>query len=258
MKRLVMLLLLTPLLAGCGGEAGITATNTPVTVATNTPAEVSAEDTPTVASGGVPGASADLLEVVNYTVTRPVPGSAVILGMVSNKSSSPIAGISVQADIQDASGSTVATGQDQLLAQVALPPGVQAPFMIAISQEVPTDAEVIFQATAQVYDPETMLAIGTPYTDLELKDATLAKGPGDVWQLIGKVSNTGSKTATNVLVLASVYDAAGNIMDVGLGVVPMALAPGADAPIEVTFLSTLGATEGPAKYEATVVGSEQP
>lgn len=262
MKRIVMLLLLTVLLmsvlAACGGESGVTATNTPVTVATNTtPAGVGADDTPTTTSG-VPGASADLLEVVDHTVTRPTAGSAVILGMARNKSSSAIAGINVEAQVQDAAGSTVATGQDQLLAQVALPPGAQAPFMIMLTQEVPADADVTFEATAQVYDPETMLAIGTPYTDLELKNATLSKGAGDVWQLTGQVSNTGTKTATNVLVLASAYDAAGNMTDVGLGVVPLALPPGADAPIEVTFLSTAGAAQGPAKYEVTVVGSEQP
>ena len=258
MKRLVMLLLLAVVLAGCGGEGGTTATNTPVTAATNTPAGVGAQDSPTATSADVPGASADLLEVVDHEVTRPFPGSAVILGMLSNKSSSTVAGISVQAEVQDAAGNTVATGQEQWLAQVALPPGVQVPFMIMLTQDVPTDAKVNFEATAQVYDPETMLAIGTPYTDLELKDATLGKGTGDAWQLTGKVSNTGTKTATNVLVLASTYDAAGNMTDAGLGVLPLALPPGADADFEITFLSTAGATEGPASYEATIVGSEQP
>ncbi|HEX8600896.1 MAG TPA: hypothetical protein VF952_20540 [Chloroflexia bacterium] len=39
---------------------------------------------------------------------------------------------------------------------------------------------------------------------------------------------------------------------------PLALPPAADAPFEVTFLTTAGATAGPASYEADIVGSEQP
>lgn len=262
MKRFVMLLLMMVLLVGCGGAA---ATSTPVTVATDateTPADAGAPSEPTseptaTEAAVVPGASADLVEVVSHTVTRPAEGSAVILGIVRNKSSSPIAGITVQAQVQDAGGATVASGQDQLLAQAALRPGVQAPFMIMISQEVPADAKVSFEAAAQVYDPQTMLSIGTPYADLELEGDTLTKTDGGTWDLTGRIKNTGTKTA-RVYVLAAAYDAAGNMSEVGLGVVPLAMAPGTDSPITVSFLGAAGGREDPVKYEVTILGSEQP
>jgi hypothetical protein len=246
-----------------------TATSRPLGRATATAAEPTVEatlpsDTPVLPDvtpvdtpeGTDPNATATAtasdfdIEFTDYTDAA---GGAVIVGIIHNKSSERLENVKVVAELLDANGNTVGTGDDILL-PLALMEGDQTlPFQVRIESPGEGAERIHVKVHADVFDP-TGLHVFTAAQGLSVEGDTLdtgATGP----HVTGQVRNGGQKAATLVEVVAVGYDADGKLVDTGSGFVTTDIAAGDTAPFDLLFLRPDVKID---TYHLAVIGQDKP
>jgi hypothetical protein len=189
------------------------------------------------------------VEVTQFDFYKNTINNTLIIGVVENKAATPAAGIDVAVSLLAESGATVAASQAFTKPNV-LKPGAKAGWVAHVDGS-PAFKEIKVQVQAQALGG---FAASSVTQDFRLEGVSVRPperfgGP----KVSGQVVNTGSRPATLVHIIASVFDASGKILEVKgtfskLDVVD----PGMSAPFEIDFPSAR-VKEIP-KYELFVEG----
>jgi len=181
--------------------------------------------------------SGPLVQLGNYTAYKLTATSVVVVGVISNTGTVPASNLNVSCDLLDVSGGVAATGRDQVLSFVTLDPGKQAGFYCYIGSPPATWAKVEAQVSATPYDPSGFHLYKPANASLTITADTLAKDTYVGWHVRGKLTNTATTPLQFAKVIATGYDANGNIVDVQSGFAGEGdLAPGAAAPFDAHLI----------------------
>ncbi len=166
------------------------------------------------------------VEVVSLRLYRSPVGSGWILGEVINRGEQPVENVSIGLGLQDrlsgASWSATAWVTPGIV-----PPGGKAPFgaLAAELPPLPVTGEETVSLTAFVAGGITVTDLGTRYVDLAVVDDSAELSENRVI-LQATVENTGAVSAEQVLLVATLYDAEGNVSGLGQVVAPDSLPAG--------------------------------
>ena len=149
--------------------------------------------------------------------------------------------VQVVATFYDANGKVWRASQAYTLLNV-LRPGQRSPFVLTAS-----GASQIASASFLV---RAIANVAAPRGDLAVLNSSAAV-QGDVLLISGQVRNDGAAAASNVQVVASLYDAGGQIVNAAAST-RAALAAGATAPFQVVFPAQW---QGYASYELQAQGN---
>ncbi|MGI8588816.1 MAG: FxLYD domain-containing protein [Chloroflexia bacterium] len=218
------------------------------TVATPVIASPTTASPPAVSAAGNP--SVKILDQTEYADSI---GIDHVIGVIQNTGTGPVDQIKVVASWNDASGATVATGDDNLLSLVILAPGQKAPFDVDLLAKAPVNAKLQMQTQAASYDPNGLILF-PPAQGLTVEGDKLGKGSFST-TVTGRVVNKGKLPATLVGILVIGYDAKGKVIDVADGSPELdPIAPGANSPFSVDLRRS---DVKVAKYELLVRGVEK-
>jgi hypothetical protein len=101
--------------------------------------------------------------------------------------------------------------------------------------------------------PASNYELQSGYLDLNVAQSSLTPGQreSEPTKIVGTVSNTGAKTATEVHVIAAIYDGSGKLLDVSDAYAALTDIPsGGASPFEISSHSSRGA----ARYDLVVTG----
>jgi hypothetical protein len=192
------------------------------------------------------------LEVGTYTSYPNTIGGLYIAGEVINKGNAPAWQIQIAISLLDVSGNVLAASSSNLADLDVAPVGGKFPFLALISKAPSAYKEVKIQVQGEPYSGSSIF---TPYLDLKVEGITGKKPQYGGYTLSGRITNTGSKTATLVKVVSTAYDQSGKVIDVGWTYSKLdQIQAGGNAPFELEFRNLKTA---PAKYEVYVQGTEK-
>ena len=188
------------------------------------------------------------VRVVDVAVYRTPAGSMWLLGEVVNEGEYPVASVQLQIDLHGASGD--ALGSVPAWAALPLvPAGAKAPFGVLVREGPAGDVEPAVAVTGG----EALGDVGSHYLDLAAMDVEATLDDGRV-SLDGTVANQGERTAGQIVVVATFYDAQGRVSGYAQQTLDEALAPGATAPFSFAVTPPGGQTTD---YELAVQGLHQ-
>jgi len=174
---------------------------------------------------GLIGTAVPLQVRVSQIQTYRTPGGAVwLLGEVVNEGQAPVDNVALDLTLPDAAGGQAATAVAWASAAV-IPPGGRAPFGVLLDE-----------APAEPGAPQVTVASGDTVVDLGSRSLDVAVGEtavttaGDRAQISGRVQNVGDTAVSRVTLVASLYDAQGNLSGFQQAVLPEALQPGETRP----------------------------
>lgn len=234
-----------------------TVENTPV-LPSDTP--ILPEDTPvpTDATPGAPTPDAAATAAasdfdLDFTDYSDASGADVVVGKVHNKGSDRLENVKVTAELLDANGNTVGTGDDIMLPLAIMEGDQTLPFQVRITSPGEGAERIHVQVHADVYDA-TGFHIFDPAQKLAVEGTTLGKGALGP-NITGRVRNDGSKAATLVNVIAAGYDADGKLVDTGTAYLTSDVEAGTTSPFELMFLRP---DVEITKFDIWVLGQEKP
>ncbi len=192
------------------------------------------------------------LEVGSFTNYQSSIGGLYIVGEILNKGNSPAWRVQVAISLIDSSGNVVGVGSVNLADMSVTPANGKYPFLVLISKAPNEWKEVKIQVQGEPY---TGSSIFPPYLDLKAESVTGKNQQFGGYTLSGKVTNTGSKTAELVKIVAVAYDENSKVVDVGWTYSTLdQIQSGGNAPFELDFRNLKAA---PSKYEVLVQGREK-
>ncbi len=185
--------------------------------------------TPYPTATPMPRAELDLIASNNY---EDIIGVVWAIGVLKNIGNAPAMNIQVVVNALDENEHIVATSSDFGTTGVVLAPGDIYPFKVLLDSAASTAKTIEYEWNWEPYNPSSFMAQRV-YYDLEIEEHSVqASRIGTT--IVGRVKNTGSEIARFVKVTAAVYDASGELVDVGDGYAKFEeLAPGQDSPFEI-------------------------
>ncbi len=163
-------------------------------------------------------------------------GGLWCFGLLQNNYAETVENLSAQFVLLEASGQEVASQVAYGLLDI-LPPGASMPLAAHFAPPVRTDASLNIQVLTAI----RLLPGDTRYLPVELENTLVSvDASGRTAELSGRVVLTGSGTATTLWILATAYDATGEVVGVRRWESPAALT--AQAPVAFDFsVFSLGA-----------------
>ncbi|MCA9970411.1 MAG: FxLYD domain-containing protein [Anaerolineales bacterium] len=143
--------------------------------------------------------------VTQVQAYRTPVGSLWLVGEVMNAGALPAENLQVEIGLRDAAGTAVGAAT-AWVAPPVLPPGAAAPFGVLVN-EPPAD---LAAPVVSVVAGQTVADLGSRYLNLAAEGGVTAGADGQL-QVQGEVVNEGGETAVGVLLVAALYDAAGQI-----------------------------------------------
>jgi hypothetical protein len=186
---------------------------------------------------------------IDFTDYDDASGGVVIVGTVHNKGSDKLENIEVSAELLDASGAVVGTGDDTLLPLATMEGDQTVPFQVTIASPGEGAERIHVSVHADVYDP-TGFHVFEPAEGLAVEGDTLEQGTLGP-HVTGQVKNNGTQAATLVHVIAAGYDSEGNLVDTGTAFVTSDIAAGETGTFDLLFLRPEVEIT---KYDLTVLG----
>jgi len=157
-------------------------------------------------------------------------GGLWCFALLQNGYSESLENLSAQFTLLDASGQELASQAAYAMLNT-LPPGQSMPLAVHFPPPVHTNVTVQVQVLTAI----RLLAGDTRYLPVVTENTLVSvEASGRTAQLTGRVILTGEGTANTLWVLATAYDAAGNVVGVRRWESPSALS--ADAPVSFDFL----------------------
>lgn len=158
----------------------------------------------------LPIASADLsrrnpLRIVSDRRYLTSYGSLFVVGEITNDGTTPVYGVELEATFFDAAGQVIDTVNDYARLEQTKP-GQRNPFRLTLFNQsgrvARHEVRVVNWRTTSPYNPQPL--------------TTLSQGTrnNDGLEIFGEVRNTSQQTLTSTLVVATLYDAKGNVVDV--------------------------------------------
>lgn len=185
-----------------------------------TGSEISGEPTPTPAS----------LPVVQARCWPEMDNGLWCFALVRNDYAETLENLSAQFTLLDSSGSELVSQVIYGLLDI-LPPGASMPLAAHFAPPAPADAGL----RAQVLTAIRLLPGDTRYLPVMLENTLVSvEASGRIAQVTGRVLLTGAGTANTLWVLATAYDASGNVIGVRRWDSPSTLM--ADVPVSFDFL----------------------
>jgi len=176
---------------------------------------------------GLIGTAVPIQVRVSQIQTYRTPGGAVwLLGEVVNEGAAPVDNVTLALELPDAAGGPPASATAWAGAAV-IPPGGRAPFGVLLAA---APAE-IGAPSVTVAGGDTVVDLGSRYLDLAVSE-TAVSTEGDRAQISGQVQNVGDAVAAVILV-ASLYDAQGNLAGFQKLTLPEPLPPGETRPFQI-------------------------
>lgn len=198
-------------------------------------------DSYTTTPSGQPSANAP---VDQFTVlsqrAHDAAGVLRLVGELRSDLASNAGLVQVVGTFYDANGRVWRASQTYTLLNV-LRPGQRSPFVLTAN-----GAGQIARSTLLV---RAFANVAAPRGDLAVLNSSAAV-QGDALVITGQVRNTGTTPASNVQVVASLYDAGGQIVEAGAST-SISLAAGATAPFQITIPANW---QGYASYDLQVQG----
>ena len=154
-------------------------------------------------------------------------GSLWLLGEVTNEGDAPVENIQVEIGLLAADGRTVGTASAWVATSIILP-GERGPFGVLVN-ESPGD---FAQPVVGVVGGQTTVELGTRYLDVVAADADISLNDDSV-TLSGAVRNDGVEIASQVQLIATFYDAQGNVTGFQQQVVAKQLGVGEARPFHL-------------------------
>jgi hypothetical protein len=189
---------------------------------------------------------------IDFTDYDDALGGVVIVGVVHNKGTERLENVKVVAELLDANGATVGTGDDTLLPLAIMEGDQTLPFQVTISSPGEGAERIHVKVNADVYD-SSGFHLFDPAQGLTIEGTALNSGVlGPT--VTGRVRNGGQKDATLVEVIAAGYDDSGQLVDTGFGFVTGEVAAGDASPFELTFMRP---DVQIAKYDLSVIAQEK-
>jgi len=155
---------------------------------------------------------------------RTAVGAVWLLGEVVNEGEAPVDNVTLALTLPDAAGGPGAAATAWASAAV-IPPGGRAPFGVLLPQ--PPAEPGAPQVT--VAGGDTVVDLGSRYLDLAVGETAVTTA-GDRAQISGQVQNVGDTAVSRVTLVASLYDAQGNLSGFQQMVLPEGLEPGETRP----------------------------
>ena len=163
-------------------------------------------------------------------------GSLWLLGEVTNEGETAVENIQVEIGLLAADGRIVGNATVWVATSVILP-GERGPFGVLIN-EPPAD---FAQPTVAIVGGQAVVALGTRTLDLTMRDTALMTEDDSV-ALSGTVVNSGETAAVQVTLIATFYDAQGNVTGFQQQVVAEQLGVGEERPFLLEAAPPGGAT----------------
>ena len=163
-------------------------------------------------------------------------GSLWLLGEVTNEGETAVENIQVEIGLLAADGRIVGNATAWVATSVILP-GERGPFGVLVN-EPPAD---FAQPTVAIVGGQAVVELGTRTLDLTVRDTALMTEDDSV-ALSGTVVNSGETAASQVTLIATFYDAQGNVTGYQQQVVAEQLAVGEERPFLLEAAPPGGAT----------------
>ncbi|MEZ4641365.1 MAG: FxLYD domain-containing protein [Chloroflexota bacterium] len=151
-------------------------------------------------------------------------GSLWLVGEVFNQSEFAAESVQVEISLLDEAGAVLATAVSWTAAPI-IPAQTRVPFGVLIAEPPVAFA----YPTVAVIGGATVTDWGTRYADLLVTETAVA-GDGDRVQISGQVTNRGTETATNLLLIATLYNAQEDVSGYAQLQLDTTLAPGENTP----------------------------
>lgn len=197
--------------------------------------------------GGPRGADAVGFSGVNFYESA--QGDLIIMGQVSNDADLPMSFVRVRALLYGPEDRLI-TEQDTFLASDLLEPGEFAPFIIRLADGTPPNTLRFDLAASASYENLADTSFYGPDNFEVLADADFSDD--EMLTIFGEVTNEGEETASLVKVIATVFDADGNVIGVANSLVEQQrLGSGETTRFELALFEIDGA---PANFLISVQG----
>jgi hypothetical protein len=190
-----------------------------------------------------PDVEEEALIVLQHTSYTDSSGNMHVVGQVYNNTEQNLAGVQVKGLFYDK--------DDQLLAEKVtfahaeiLPPSHRAPFALTLFDPAQTPETYALEVSGKETD-------NAPFQALELVQHALLNDDESIL-VLGEIRNANEQSASKVRVAATLYDAAGQIIDVAFTFLQReVLKPGASVPFEIHARAANGT---PNHYRVTAYG----
>ncbi|NPV09439.1 MAG: LysM peptidoglycan-binding domain-containing protein [Anaerolineae bacterium] len=184
------------------------------------------------------------VHVSSQADVRTQAGLAVVLGEVVNDSPQGVEEVTVQVELQDGSGSVLASITTAAMADV-IAGGGRAPFAVVIGEAPPYQ-----RAVARVIRALPEVPARLVHQALSVAESTGRAVYDRTFVVMGKVRNLGEETALDVFVVVTLYGRDGAV--IGAGREPLEpVPPGSRAVFQVSLVPIAWPVEN---YEVTVEG----
>jgi LysM repeat protein len=151
-------------------------------------------------------------------------GSLWLLGEVTNNGETPVENVQVEIGLLAADGRIVGNASAWVATSIILP-GERGPFGVLIN-EPPAD---FAQSTVAVVGGQAVVALGTRYLDVAVVESEMTVNDDRVL-LSGTIHNGGTDSASQVQLIATFYDAQGNVTGFQQQMVTESLGGGEERP----------------------------
>ncbi len=167
-------------------------------------------------------------------------GSLWLLGEVTNEGETAVENIQVEIGLLAADGRALGSVTAWVAASI-IPPGQRGPFGVLVN-EPPVDlAPRNFAPTVAVIGGQAVVELGNRTLDVSVRDVEL-EASGDSVSVSGTVVNSSATAVAQVQLIATFYDAQGNVTGFQQQVVAEELGVGAERPFLLEAAPPGGAT----------------
>jgi hypothetical protein len=173
-------------------------------------------------------------------------GDAVVVGLIKYTGNTTIGNVQIAVDLEDAHHDLLATQSADIVPSLVKPGGL-IPFSASFTN--PPQNYQYYNTTVQGDDAD-QATIDQYTSDFKVSDTSLVQGSDpSTPKLVGKVTNTGSVTAQDPLVIAAILDKDGHVLDVNSSYTTLSsLSPGQQSSFEMQFDNG----DGAAKFDIVV------
>lgn len=194
-----------------------------------------------------PTAEGPALEVLSHNEYTDLLGYMHIVGEVENTGSDTLTFVEVVASLYDAQGTLI--GAESTYASLSiLPPGQASPFHIISLGDASNVVTYKLQAQG---DTSSFMVFNTEFIEV-VSSSTFVDMLG-YHHIVGEVANTTDETLVFVEIVATVYDADGEVVAADFTYASLdTMAPDSTSPFEVILLATAGE---PADYRLVAQGT---
>lgn len=172
------------------------------------------------------------IEVVKLNAYRTPSGSLWLVGEVINNSHLAAENIQLEIGLADSSGLGIAAVSTWVTPGI-VPPGSKAPFGTLLPGVTVDSTSSLSPPSAAVIGGQTTIDLGNRYLDLAVIEPEANIEDTQV-VISGRIMNTGTKTAENILLVTTFYDVQGNVTGFHELPVNFILAPQEERPFTLS------------------------